>query len=171
MTYNKERLSKLEDHQLMDLVKNYRQYGLDNDTRNNAIDILGSRGLTVEDLKAGGNYENHTYTQAEELYRYYGKHSTTALVLYMLVFAIVILSSFLPILNSIGGLVLTSFLTIGYYVYLFKAYRNASDLNDIIGKGRESSGSMMHMIAGSPFYVITYFRYKKDIKAAMSYIR
>ncbi len=171
MTYDKDRLSQLDATKLMDVVKNYRQYGLDDSTRNLAIAILEERGVTIEDLRAGGNYENHTYTQLDELYRSYGKNSVIALVLYIAVLASVISNATIPVFKQLGGVILTLVLIVAYYVYMFKAYRNTYDFYDMIGKNKGATGAMLYMLAGSSIYVITYFAHRKDMKEAMSTIQ
>lgn len=58
-----EKLKGLNDLKLIEAVKNYEQYGYSESLRNNAIAILESRGITVEELKATGNFENHEYRE------------------------------------------------------------------------------------------------------------
>ena len=43
-------LKTLDNSKLIDVVKNYKQYGYDEETRNSAISILEERGVSIQDL-------------------------------------------------------------------------------------------------------------------------
>ena len=53
-----EKLKSLDNDKLIDVVKNYRQYGYSNELRTAAIEILDSRGIDQEKLKLTGNFDN-----------------------------------------------------------------------------------------------------------------
>ena len=82
MTDYKAKLDRLDTGWLIDVVKNYRQYGYDDNLRATAITILNKRGITKNDLKITGNFENKTYDHAHDLFKSFGKNSTIAFVLY-----------------------------------------------------------------------------------------
>lgn len=69
MTDKIERLKKLDTDKLIDVVKNYRQYGYDENLRNSAISLMENRRITKEQLKLTGNFVNRTYAFADELYK------------------------------------------------------------------------------------------------------
>ncbi|MBL4604928.1 MAG: hypothetical protein JKY02_04490, partial [Flavobacteriaceae bacterium] len=54
MTDINSKLESFDNEKLIDIVKNYQQYGYDNDLRNIAIRILEKRGIDKEQLKLSG---------------------------------------------------------------------------------------------------------------------
>jgi hypothetical protein len=66
-----DRLKNLDSDKLIDVVKNYRQYGYEEDLRTEAITILEERGISKEQLQLTGNFENKKYDNAEDLYKQY----------------------------------------------------------------------------------------------------
>ena len=82
MTDKEERLKKLDTDKLVDVVKNYRQYGYDENLRILAISILQERGITKEQLELTGNFKNASYDFADDLYKSFRKNSMIAFVLY-----------------------------------------------------------------------------------------
>ena len=67
MTNIFEKLNKYDNQKLTDIVKNYKQYNYDIEIRNTAIEILRERGISEEDLKLSGNYENVMLAPHENL--------------------------------------------------------------------------------------------------------
>lgn len=61
-----EKLQRLDTLQLIDVLKNYQQYGYDESVRNSTIEVLESRGVTMEELKATGNFEPNAFETAQE---------------------------------------------------------------------------------------------------------
>jgi hypothetical protein len=80
MTEKEERLKKLDTDKLMDVVKNYRQYGYDEGFRNSAISILADRGISQEQLELTGNFVNRNYDFANEIYKSFSKNSKIAFI-------------------------------------------------------------------------------------------
>ena len=78
------RLQSLESGKLMDVVKNYRQYGYDEATRDTAIAILGERGIDREHLQRTGNLTNNAYDLAKAYLAAFNRSSGIAFVLYLL---------------------------------------------------------------------------------------
>ncbi|MCF8297197.1 MAG: hypothetical protein K9J13_06600 [Saprospiraceae bacterium] len=78
MSNKSERLKNLNDSKLIDVVKNYRQYGYDESLRNEAISILEARGIDKEFLQMTHNYKNRTYDLANDCYLSYCRNSKIA---------------------------------------------------------------------------------------------
>ena len=51
-------LKRFDNDKLIDVVKNYKRYGYDDEIRDYAINLLEERGWSVEDLKTFGYWEN-----------------------------------------------------------------------------------------------------------------
>lgn len=62
-------LNKFDNDKLIDVVKNYKRYGYDDEIRDHAIKLLVERGWSVEDLKTFGYWENSDYEEALIQYR------------------------------------------------------------------------------------------------------
>jgi hypothetical protein len=124
MTSKADKLKNLKNDQLIDAIKNYRQYGYDENLRSEAISILLERGISKEYMELTGNLENKIYDEAVSLYNSFNINLKTAFVLY----GIALLTNILiPILTtsseSIG--LSTSILSIAALVlYLFFLIRS-----------------------------------------------
>ena len=64
-------LNKFDNDKLIDVVKNYKRYGYDDELRDYAINLLGERGWNREDLQQFGYLTNHDYDEAEKQYKAY----------------------------------------------------------------------------------------------------
>ena len=56
-----EILNKFDNDKLIDVVKNYKRYGYDDELRDYAINLLGERGWSREDLQQFGYLTNYDY--------------------------------------------------------------------------------------------------------------
>ncbi len=79
-----DKLAKLSNDRLMDVVKNYKRYGYPEQYRQAALDILESRGIPFEMLKLTGNLENQELKKAEDAYSSFIANSRGAFVMYLL---------------------------------------------------------------------------------------
>jgi len=50
-----EKLKRLDTLKLIDVVKNYQRYGYEEHIKASAIEILESRGMSIEEINAAGN--------------------------------------------------------------------------------------------------------------------
>lgn len=172
MSDQDQKLLQLDDNKLMDVVKNYRQYGYDEKLRERAIEILEERGISKEDLKLGGNFDNLKYEQARILFASFGKNSRNAFVFYLLFFLISIRNSE----AELGGILSLFFaLTwivslILYFVFLIRSFLNQSRFYKLSGKEYGSEGILLYFILGMPFYMIMYFYFKKQMKTQLKLI-
>ena len=128
----------MSDTQLMDVVKNYRQYNYSHGERSLAIGMLANRGITQRRLKVLGVFENKNYSQAEESFKRYKSNSKKALLLYIPTLIIGILT---PILNNnlegfdwliISLLVVSIVSTLFYIYYLIRSFFNYHTLNEAL---------------------------------------
>src|SRR5579872_7022942 len=127
ITTLKERLGKLDSNKLIDIVKNYRQYGYSDDVRLYAINLLEEQGISKEDLHLTGNLENATHNYAQDLYSSYNRNSIIAFVTYC--FAIVIKGSLAYGLLLAGDIAAIVFiiLIVTYLIFLLRSFLNQND--------------------------------------------
>ena len=94
---NTSKLESFENEKLIDIVKNFRQFGLSLNYKQKALKILNLRDISELELKMSGNLSNQKYENALRLYIDFKQHSKLALVL-----------NTLTILLGFGGLVLSN---------------------------------------------------------------
>jgi hypothetical protein len=173
MTDNKERLNNLDNNKLIDVVKNYRQYGYDDEMRSAAISILNGRGITKEQLQISGDYDNKTYDFAQELFDSFNKNSKITFILYI----VLLLSNILVpiIVSNIGSLGLFSLILnwgalIGYFLFLIRSFINHYQFYETIGKDFGTESTLIYLFLGMPFYIVMYFFFRNQMKEKMNEI-
>ncbi len=166
MTEYTERLNKLDDNKLIDVVKNYRQYGYDEDLRNTAISILNKRGITKEQLQLFGDFENKTYDYALELYHSFNKSSKIAFILYGVLLLTNILVPIIAVSSeSFGSLisVINWISFISYFIFLIKSFINQNQFYKTINQDYGLEGLFIYFFLGMPFYIIMFFYFRNQM--------
>lgn len=163
-----ERLKNLDDKKLIDIVKNYRQYGYDEDLRNTALSILRERGIDEEQLKLSGQFENYTYTSANLQFKAFRQNSKIAFTLY----ALTILCLLISIWTNFELLPLLLFLAffLGFIAFLIQSFSNQNSFFKLINEKHESQGAFLYFILGMPFYVFMFFYFSQRMKERMKRI-
>ncbi|MEP2935230.1 MAG: LptF/LptG family permease [Gilvibacter sp.] len=174
----KQTLEQLENHQLIDSVKNYKQHGYSNAYRSHALQILDARGISELELKVQGNFENYAYSESQKHFEKYRKLSKTALIIYLIsavffVAQIVVkvygglqsetIVNILIILNALAYLV-----ALIYIVRSFFSYQRTYVAMD---KKVSPDIYIMFFLVGLPLYFIHHFIAKKKIKEDMQLLR
>ena len=121
-----ERLKNLDNKKLIDVVKNYRQYGYDENLRASAISILDARGITKEQLELTGNFDNKAYDYANQLYNSFSKNSKIAFILFLIILSTNIVIPILAVNSetlSILVLIANWVVLFGYFIFLIKSFR------------------------------------------------
>ncbi len=159
-------LESYDDNKLIDVVKHYRQYDYDIAYKNSSIAILGSRGITEQELKFGGNLTDHKYEESLRLKYLYEENSKLALILYVLANLFIIPGAILKNngFESIGNILYPVGLLIAvlYLIALMKSFADYSNLNKQLGTNNVSN-IIIFLLLGLPLYVIFYFYQKKKI--------
>ncbi|HHC81207.1 MAG TPA: hypothetical protein ENK46_15100 [Flavobacteriia bacterium] len=174
MSNKTERLTSLNNDKLIDVVKNYRQYGYDDGIRTTAIEILKERGIDKEQLQLTGNFQNETYNSAKEIYNLFKQNSKVAFIFYGL---ILITSIIIPIsAKNLGSFTLIveiiSWISIAvYFIYLLKSFLNHNDFFKRIGKDFGNEGILIYFFLGMPFYIFMYFYFRNQMNGAMKLIK
>jgi hypothetical protein len=167
-----ESLKRLDNNKLIDVVKNYRQYGYTDEMRTMAISILEERGVSKEELQLTGNFENHTYDVAEELYNSFNRNSKIAFIQYI----VLILTDILLLVRGSEMFELITMLLfiaacIFYFTFLLKSFLNQSQFYQTIGQEYGSGGAFLYLFAGLPFYFMMYFYFRNQMKEKMTEIK
>lgn len=169
-----ERLKNLDDKKLIDVVKNYRQYGYSDNLRASAISILNSRGITNEQLQLTGNFDNKTYDDAQILFNSFNKNSKVTFILFLIILLTNIL---IPIVSqssenmAIVTLLMNAVSSIAYVVFLLKSYINQNQFYKVINQDYGTEGIIMYLLLRMPFYILMYFYFKNQMKEKMREIK
>ena len=165
MTEIEEQLNKLKTPQLIDIVKNYRQYGYDENLRFIAISILEDRGITKNELELTGNFNNATYDSAEGLYNSFCKNSSIAFICYSLVMLLTFLN-FAHLFNSNdynSAFIILKYVIFSIYLYfIIRSFLNQSQFYKTIGQDYGIDGALVYVIIGMPFLYIYVFLLSKS---------
>ncbi|WP_299684783.1 LptF/LptG family permease [uncultured Dokdonia sp.] len=163
-------------NQLKEIVKNYKQYNYSEALRYGALDRLDALGITKENLKVQGFYENKEYNDAERYYNAYKKYSIVTFIFYGLALLSLIIS-FTPLLfKTFSGfltreiaLLVNIFSSLIYVVFYYISINSFRKIYKSMGKVKEGANAfLVAEILGIPFYLITYFYFKKKIKEDMN---
>lgn len=169
-----DRLIKLDNSKLVDVVKNYKQYGYDESIRKSALHILKSRGIEEEDLKFTGNLNNYNYERAIEISMKYTKNSGIAFLLYVTTILTNIIISIIANSSEILAwtlLILNILSFIFYFVFLLISAHNHVEFYKFIGKELGTGDLILYIVIGMPFYIIQYFYFKKQMMEEMKLIQ
>ena len=137
-------LNKFDNDKLIDVVKNYKRYGYDDELRDYAINLLGERGWNREDLQQFGYLTNHDYDEAEKQYKAYKRNSLIGIC--TLIFS--------------GGI-----LAVVYLIFLIMAYQNVAKFCKALG--RDEDETALFNVLG----VLAYFHLKGRMKEELKGIR
>jgi len=150
-------LGQFENNKLIDVVKNFRQFGLSLNYKQTALRILNTRGISELELKMGGNLSNQNYENALRLYIDFKENSKLALVLNVLTIVIGFCGSFLsnnefPILGQIlSGIAILSLI---FFVVVFqKTTSNQSDFYKLLSI-KFLTNSFAFIILGIPLFFL-----------------
>lgn len=174
MSEQNQRLLNLSNSKLMDVVKNYRQYGFDDEFRKQAIAILEERGVSLEYLKFSGNFENKKYDYAKYIFKAYRKNSIAAFLLYLMLFVIFTFTSFVGVVTQGWAIFIVVFnitLLICYIIFLIKSFMNQNQFYKILGKDYGSEGALIYLFFGMPLYVVMYFYFSNQMRQKLKEIQ
>ena len=166
-----EKLLTLADDKLMDVVRNYRQYGYTEQVREEAIGILESRGITPEDLQAIGVMENKNYDFAEGLYQSFLKNSYRAFGAYLLFWVALLVGQNVA---GDGAFWLVAVLVFGFafLILLVRSFLDLNQLNKMMGDGEATDSlAVIFLFGGFLIYIVIFPYVKNQVKEKMQYIR
>ncbi|MDG1778686.1 MAG: LptF/LptG family permease [Flavobacteriaceae bacterium] len=96
-TVETQNIQHFENEKLIDLIKNYRYYGLTLAHKTDALNLLKERGITELELKLTGNLSNETYESGVRHMEDYHENATVAYFAHLLV-----------LILGIGGFILNN---------------------------------------------------------------
>jgi lipopolysaccharide export system permease protein len=167
-------LNSYSNKNLIDIVKNYRQYDFDDSYRNTSLLLLKNRGISEDELRFGGNLVNENYENALRYKIDYDENSSIAFKLYFItlasqIFGAVLNNNGFPIIGKIL-IVLGSIATLLYLISFFKSFMSQSNFYKILG-GKIMSNAIALILLGIPLYFIYHFYFKSKLKEDLKQIR
>jgi len=169
-----EKIKAYADKKLIDIVKNYRQYDLDESYRNSSIKILNARGITEDELRFGGNLQNENYENALRFKVAYAENSQLSFKLYFM-YLIPLLSGLILNNNSFPTLgkvliVIGAISAVMFLITLSKSFINQVNFYKLLNKNI-SSNIFILILIGIPLYFLYFSFYKKKMKEDLKQIR
>lgn len=165
-----ETLLTYDDKELIKVIKNYRQYGYSRTHRNTAVSILNSRGVTNQQLKFSGNFDNQKFEEGIRLKYKFDEDSKLAFILYaiaipLLIGGLIFNNNEFPIIGKIllfiGGAI-----GVIYIFALIRSFIGSSNLNKHLGK-ESGINAILFLLLGLPLYFLFYIFQRKATSEAL----
>lgn len=174
MNNKKEHFQTFSDSRLIEIVRNAKQFGYDDKTRDAALQVLKERDISEEDLRMTGNLSNHKYEYVEGLYKSYNTNSRIAFIAYgtLLIIKGVVIFKLINI-NEDNWLFLIFYLGffLLYLIAFARSFFDCINFYKAIGKDVGLSEHIIFIFLGMPFYIIMHFIYKRQMKEEMKMVR
>ncbi|WP_406683769.1 LptF/LptG family permease [Seonamhaeicola sp. MEBiC1930] len=164
-----EVLDNYNNDKLISILKNHKQFGYKAIYRNTSLEILNKRGITNEQLKFSGNYNNREYEQTINLKNKFEEDLKLTLILYLLSLITSIVGAILD--NNNFPITGTTLFTAGliaqvlFLISFVKVCFSEHSLRKQIGKDFNSSIILIYII-GIPLFFIGYYLLDKNIKTS-----
>ncbi|WP_347374492.1 LptF/LptG family permease [Aequorivita sp. Q41] len=163
--------------QLIDIVKNYRQYGYSEEVRKAALQQLNLKGYSKLELKMSGDFENKIYSVALQSFNESSSFSKKGLNAYFISIICLIgmilfnniditYSETLKIIFQIGQVISL----ISLYILVIKTLFSSSKFYKVLGKEQDTGDWMIFMLLGPIIYIILHFNHIKKMKEELQMI-
>lgn len=150
-------LDNFSNEKLIDIVKNYKLFRYEEHIKDQALAILTSRGITIEDIQLLGDSGSKLAT-AHLLFRQFNKNSIAAFGIYILLFTLQFL------INSWFLLGIFVVLLCLYFYFIITSFRNQHDFYSALDLKENATNALVFYFIGMPFYPIFYFYTKKGMQ-------
>ena len=170
---NTKNLEHFENDKLIDLVKNYRHYGLGISHKANALQVLSKRGITELELKLSGNLSNESYESGIRHMQDYHENATLANYVHiaLLVFGIsglILNNNGLPALGKI--MVTIGVLSAVLFFILFpKVLKNQSEFYTLLKK-KFMTHNVVFIILALPLFFLYRLYFNKKMNEDLTKI-
>lgn len=169
----KDKLEKLDSDKLIEVVKNYRQYGYNDEIRNYALTVLEQRGITKADLLLTGNFDNAKYDYINHVFISFKRNSKLAFIFYGVLISVKFI--FPHLLKGSSGsdtLLLVAFIFsfAAYFLFLLLSFLDQSKFYKLVGDDYGADGALVYIIVGMPFYVFMYFVFQSQMNEKLKSI-
>jgi lipopolysaccharide export system permease protein len=150
-------LTGFDNSKLIELVKNYRHYGLSIEHKNKALMELKARGIDEMALKISGHLTNESYESGIRFLDDYHENATVgalshSIFLFFGIFGLVLHNNKFPTIGSIF-LVVAVFAFILFLVVLPKVFKNQSEFYELLKK-RFMTNNVVFVILAFPLFFL-----------------
>jgi len=158
-----EKLKQLSTNQLLDVVRNYKQYGYTDELRETAISLLEEQGYGRDRLKLTGHMENVNHRKAKELYDSFMSNMQWALILYIAGFILLTINN---TITAVSGIICI----ISMYLFFIRAIMCEDDFDKQVDPSRPSQSPMQFVILffGGFIFIILFFYYRSKMKEKLA---
>jgi lipopolysaccharide export system permease protein len=170
---NTKDIEHFDNDKLIDLVKNYRQYGLGISYKTNALQLLNQRGITELELKLSGNLRNESFESGVRHLEDYHENATLANYAHftLLIFGIgglVLNNNGLP---SVGKILVAIgiFLALIFLVLFTKVLKNQSEFYKILKK-KFMTHNVVFIILALPLFFLYRLYFNKKMNEDLTNI-
>ena len=166
-------IDRFENDKLIDLVKNYRHYGLSITHKTNALQLLEQRGITELELKLSGNLSNESFESGVRHMEDYHENATLANYahLTLLIFGIgglILNTNGLPTVGKI--LVTIGIFSVLLFLVLFtKVLKNQSEFYKILKK-KFMTHNVVFIILALPLFFLYRLYFNKKMNEDLTKI-
>ena len=166
-------IDRFENEKLIDLVKNYRHYGLSIAHKTNALQLLEQRGITELELKLSGNLSNESFESGLRHLEDYHENATLANYahLTLLIFGISGLVLNNNGLSSVGKIlvVIGIFSALLFLVLFTKVLKNQSEFYKILKK-KFMTHNVVFIILALPLFFLYRLYFNKKMNEDLTKI-
>ena len=166
-------IDRFENEKLIDLVKNYRHYGLSIAHKTNALQLLEQRGITELELKLSGNLSNESFESGVRHLEDYHENATLANYahLTLLIFGISGLVLNNNELSSVGKIlvVIGIFSALLFLVLFTKVLKNQSEFYKILKK-KFMTHNVVFIILALPLFFLYRLYFNKKMNEDLTKI-
>ena len=166
-------IDRFENEKLIDIVKNYRHYGLSIAHKTNALQLLEQRGITELELKLSGNLSNESFESGVRHLEDYHENATLANYahLTLLIFGISGLVLNNNGLSSVGKIlvVIGIFSALLFLVLFTKVLKNQSEFYKILKK-KFMTHNVVFIILALPLFFLYRLYFNKKMNEDLTKI-
>lgn len=172
-TVETQNIQHFENHKLIDLVKNYRHYGLTLADKTNALKHLKKRGITELELKLTGNLSNESYESGVRHMEDYHENATVAYYAHLVVLILgiggfILNNNGFPTIGSIM-IVLAIIALILFFILFPKVVKNQAEFYKLLKK-KFMTHNVVFIILGLPLFFLYRLYFNKKMNEDLTKI-
>ena len=172
-TVETQNIQHFENDKLIDLVKNYRHYGLTLADKTNALKHLKKRGITELELKLTGNLSNESYESGVRHMEDYHENATVAYYAHLVVLILgiggfILNNNGFPTIGSIM-IVLAIIALILFFILFPKVVKNQAAFYKLLKK-KFMTHNVVFIILGLPLFFLYRLYFNKKMNEDLTKI-
>lgn len=168
-----EVLERFDSLKLIDIAKNYRQYGYEEEIRLTATKILEDRGIGETEIEIAGCEKSGRLEMAQRILNAFGRSSRLAFGLYLFSLFFLVLSSYLAAKYPVVGTPVSIFYLLISFAFILaeiKSFIDWRDFYEAIGKKPDTGEQVVFFLLGMPLYIFFYFYYRAKMREDIAFI-